>query len=161
MVFSLSACGKKDKEASKPKYSLTMEEAIADPEMVEYESSIFVIHLDAEVDSVTVYHKDNVIYGLDQNSVAEVGDRSDSEVESIIEGVESKYSPLAEKGFVKLKVFVSEKSDSFVMNMQARKLDKKENLQMLADLGIFGELSADSTYKELEEILIKMNFEKQ
>lgn len=163
LLFSLSACGKKDEKSkvSEPAFSLNKEKVVVDPDMTKYEHTVYTIELEAEVDSITVYHKDNVIYGLDQNSVAEVGERTDAQIDSILDTVESKYAEISKKDFAEFKVFYAEESGSLVMNFHARKLNKKENLQMIADLGIFGALSADSTYTQLDEILTSMKFVKQ
>lgn len=161
MVFTLSACGKKEEKAPEPEFSLYAEEVVVDPDMEEYKHAVYSIDLEGEVDSVTVYYKDDVIMGLDQNSVAEVGDRTQEDIDALLAKVNDKYAALAEKKFVEFKVFYAEESGSLVMNFHARKLDKKENLQLVADLGIFGALSSDSTYTELDEILTKMGFEKQ
>lgn len=163
LVFSLAGCGKgdnKDNKVSEPKYSLNAKEAVVDPDMSKYESAVYTIELEKEVDSVIVYYKDDVIYGLDQNSVADAMG-SKSEIDAIIENVEEKYKIVTDKGFVKFKVFYSEESNSLVMNMHARELDNKENLQALADLGIFGALSGESTYLDLDETLTAMKFVKQ
>lgn len=161
MVFTLSACGKKDEKKPEPEFSLFAEEAVVDPDMKDCKHAVYTIELEAEVDSVIVYYKDDVILGLDQNSVAEVGERTESEIDAILAQVNDKYAALAEKKFVEFKVFYAEESGSLVMNFHARKLDKKENLQMVADLGIFGALSSDSTYTELDETLTAMKFVKQ
>ena len=161
MVFTLSACGKKEEKAPEPEFSLYAEEAVVDPDMKDCKHAVYTIELEAEVDSVIVYYKDDVILGLDQNSVAEVGERTESEIDAILEQVNDKYAALAEKKFVEFKVFYAEESESLVMNFHARKLDNKKNLQMVADLGIFGALSSDSTYTELDETLTKMGFKKQ
>ena len=164
LVFSLVGCGedKKDSKGSGAKFSLDSEEAVVDPDMSKFEHAVYSIKLENEVDTVIVYHESNVIYGIDQNSVADasaIGDQAT--IDAVIEKVEEKYNTVTNKGFVEFKVFYSEKSESLVMNMHARNLDNKENLKTLSELGIFGALSENTTYTELDETLTAMKFVKQ
>lgn len=168
MLFSLIGCGnKKDDDNSdkaskeKEEFSLFNETAVIDPSMEEYDHDEYVIEFNDELSTVTVYHKGDVIYGIDLLSVDPCGDRTDDDIDTALASVNDMYAAISEEDFAECQAFYSEESDSLVLNFHARNLDNKENLQMVADLGIFGALSSDSTYTELDETLLAMKFEKQ
>ena len=162
-LFSFAGCSSDDESKDKDTKKAKNEDAVAkvDSSMKKYESSVYSIDLTGEVDTVIVYHKDDVIYGIDQHSIAEAGDRSKADIEALLEKVEERYAELSKKDFVKFKAYYSEDLKSLIMTLKARKLDNKENLQAVADLGIFGALSGDSTFKEFEDTLLKMKFVKK
>lgn len=163
LLFSFAGCSKDDESKEKHTVKAKNEDAVAkvDNSMKEYESSVYSIDLTGEVDTVIVYHKDDVIYGIDQHSIGEAGDRSKTDIDFILEKVEEKYAEISKKDFVKFKVYYSEDQKSLIMTFKARNLDNKENLQAVANLGIFGALSGDSTFKEFEDTLLKMKFVKK